>query len=153
MFRTMITLIHNNQRRTVKGRIAFCILILSVLISTSTRADYSYADSPEFELNLLSFSLDGTYGYADSPPFNLNLYPVNRGWADSNSFSYDGLMDFIPDITGDNKVDEDDLLLLIQQWLQEPEVPSADIAPKPLDNFVNICDFVLIAEHWLEGVE
>jgi hypothetical protein len=55
------------------------------------------------------------------------------------------------DIVPDGKINIDDLLVLIEQWLSAPGTPSADIAPQPLDNVVNIEDFALLAQHWLEG--
>jgi hypothetical protein len=58
------------------------------------------------------------------------------------------LGDFEPD--GD--VDFNDLTILVNQWLQIPGSPSADIAPQPGgDNFVDFRDFALFAESWLEG--
>lgn len=87
-------------------------LLAAMLVWTPARADYDYADSPEFELNLLSlpqgggaygvsdspeFWLDlrsfvtggGAYDYADSSVFPLDLYPVNRVWGDSGEFAFD----------------------------------------------------------------
>ena len=66
------------------------LILLSVILplSSSTLADYDYADSPEFALNLLTLPVGAGYDYADSSGFNLDLYPVNRGWADSNEFGY-----------------------------------------------------------------
>ncbi len=57
----------------------------------------------------------------------------------------------IADITGDNRVDWDDLKILAEQWLQHPSVPSADIAPTPPDGTVNFLDYAVLADHWLEG--
>ena len=60
------------------------------------------------------------------------------------------LGDFEPD--GD--VDFTDLMVLVNQWLQPPGNPSADIAPQPNgDNFVDFRDFALLAENWLVGIE
>ncbi len=56
------------------------------------------------------------------------------------------------DITGDNKVDLDDLEILVDQWLQSPGTPSADIVPPPDgDNIVNFLDFALLADNWLRA--
>ncbi len=55
------------------------------------------------------------------------------------------------DITGDGKVNYEDLEKLANQWLQPPGTPSADIAPSPVDGFVNFLDFAILANHWLEG--
>ncbi|MDD5010625.1 MAG: right-handed parallel beta-helix repeat-containing protein, partial [Phycisphaerae bacterium] len=54
------------------------------------------------------------------------------------------------DITGDGKVNFDDLRVLSEQWLQPPGMPSADIAPVPADGFVNFLDFALLAENWMK---
>lgn len=75
--------------------IAIFVTIMSIL-SPCVYADYDYADSPEFQLNLLSLPLGGAYDYADSSQFSLDLYPVNRGWADSSSFSFDWLANCEP---------------------------------------------------------
>jgi hypothetical protein len=72
--------------------------------------------------------------------------------AELNVYGTADVLEIPGDINGDDKVDEDDLLILIQQWLQGPGIPSADIAPEPLDDFVDLRDFALVAEHWLEGV-
>ncbi|MHC4497899.1 MAG: S8 family serine peptidase [Planctomycetota bacterium] len=56
-------------------------------------------------------------------------------------------------VAGDFEPDEDvdfaDLLVLIDQWLQTPGTPSADIAPLNGDNFVDFLDFAALAENWL----
>ncbi len=54
------------------------------------------------------------------------------------------------DITDDGAVNFEDLVVLVNQWLQAPGIPSADIAPPP-DGIVNFLDFAAFAEHWLEG--
>jgi hypothetical protein len=55
--------------------------------------------------------------------------------------------DFEPDCD----VDWDDLAVLVDQWLQPPGTPSADIAPLPEgDGIVDFLDFAILANHWLE---
>ncbi|GAH02780.1 unnamed protein product, partial [marine sediment metagenome] len=55
------------------------------------------------------------------------------------------------DITGEAGVDYEDLSILVDQWLQPPGIPSADIAPQPDgDNLVNFKDFAALAENWLK---
>lgn len=57
------------------------------------------------------------------------------------------------DINGDDKVDLDDLEILVDQWLQPPGTPSADIVPPPEgDNIVDFLDFALLAKYWLRGI-
>jgi hypothetical protein len=57
------------------------------------------------------------------------------------------------DFVIDGVIDELDLKVLVSQWLQEPGIPSADIAPWPKDGIINMLDFALLAERWLENVE
>jgi parallel beta-helix repeat protein len=60
---------------------------------------------------------------------------------------------FAGDINHNGKVDFEDLKVLIDQWLQPPGTPSADIAPLPTgDNIVNFLDFALLADNWLKGI-
>jgi hypothetical protein len=58
----------------------------------------------------------------------------------------------IGDITCDGKVNFKDMLVLANQWLQPPGIPSADLAPSPLDNFVNFLDFAVLANDWLSSI-
>ncbi|MHC4388899.1 MAG: hypothetical protein ACYSX1_09850, partial [Planctomycetota bacterium] len=62
--------------------------------------------------------------------------------------------DFRPagDVTGDCFVDFRDVAVLGGQWLDTPGSPSADIAPDPLDNFVDLYDLAVVVEDWLEGL-
>ena len=53
------------------------------------------------------------------------------------------------DINRDCYVEFDDLEILAGQWLQEPGIPSADIAPEGGDNIVDMLDFALLANQWL----
>jgi len=55
------------------------------------------------------------------------------------------------DITSDGKVNFEDLQAIADQWLQPPGIPSADIAPAPLDEFVDFLDFAALANHWWQG--
>jgi hypothetical protein len=57
------------------------------------------------------------------------------------------------DIDGDGEVGLPDVVIMVLQWLQAPGVPSADIAPEPLDNFVNGLDFAILEQHWLMCTE
>jgi hypothetical protein len=54
------------------------------------------------------------------------------------------------DINKSGIVEVGDLVILCQQWLQAPGDPSADIAPDPVDNFVDLRDFAALAEEWLK---
>ena len=50
-------------------------------------------------------------------------------------------------------MDIEDLNAVVNQWLQSPGAPSADIAPSPHDGKVDFLDFAAMAENWLFGVE
>ena len=57
----------------------------------------------------------------------------------------------IGDLTGDGRVDFEDLAMLAYKWLQPPDTSFADIAPEPEgDGIVNLLDFAFMALHWLE---
>jgi len=57
----------------------------------------------------------------------------------------------VGDVSGNGVVDFDDLGLLAQQWLGEPGVPSADIAPAPAgDGVVNFLDYAAFAASWAQ---
>lgn len=51
---------------------------------------------------------------------------------------------------GNCTVDLNDLVILIDQWLNEEESLSADIAPCFGDGLVDLRDFAVLANHWLE---
>ena len=56
------------------------------------------------------------------------------------------------DITADQQVDIADLAIMAGQWLDTPGLFSADIAPEPNgDGIVNLLDFALLSEQWLNG--
>jgi subtilisin family serine protease len=80
-----------------------------------------------------------------------NQYLLESGWSNvvsSRQCSIPG--DFEPDCD----VDWIDLMMIAEQWLQSPAVPSADIAPPPSgDGIVNFLDFAELAKHWLQGVQ
>jgi hypothetical protein len=63
-------------------------------------------------------------------------------------YHYVPLFENVADINEDWYVNEVDLLLMALQWLETPGIPSADIAPDPLDNFVNGLDFAVIQQNW-----
>ena len=63
-------------------------------------------------------------------------------------YHYVPLLENVADINGDWYVNEVDLLLMALQWLDAPGIPSADLAPVPLDNFVDYQDFGVIQQNW-----
>ena len=54
------------------------------------------------------------------------------------------------DIYCDGRVDFKDFAILGSQWLQEPDYPSADIAPDGGDSIVDFRDLDILVQHWLE---
>lgn len=78
------------------------ILVLHI-ISSEVNADFGWADSSPFNLNLSLYStgfqdsppfflnlLSYTTGFQNSQTFSLNLANVSRSWSDSDVFSYNG---------------------------------------------------------------
>jgi hypothetical protein len=68
-----------------------------------------------------------------------------------------GLLDYVDfireyntaDINQQGLVDMEDFLILSSQWQGEPNEPSADIAPEPADNWVDLLDLITLSENWL----
>ncbi len=58
------------------------------------------------------------------------------------------------DINCDNTVDYEDLVILLDQWLQPPDTPPyADVAPLPDgDGIADFLDFSAVGKHWMEDV-
>jgi hypothetical protein len=80
---------------------------------------------------------------------------VGAGWDDGgedNSGAAHVFLFLAADLNEDGLVNFLDFAILGGQWLQEPGVPSADIAPPPAgDNIVNILDLRAFVEHWLRS--
>jgi len=55
------------------------------------------------------------------------------------------------DLNCDASVNFEDFAILADQWLQPPGIPSADIAPSPVDGIVNYLDLAVLVENWLES--
>ena len=97
--------------------------------------------------------------YADpTPTIQLTIHidfdsTVQTGQAlDFTSYILIGTNSEIGDITGDNQVDMDDLMVLCEDWLSGNSL--ADIAPPPNgDGIVNFEDFKVIAENWLITID
>ena len=70
-----------------KTKLIVIMFLLSLLTTCPAIADFDWADSPTFHLDLLTVPPGGGYDYADSRSFAVELYPINRGWADSGQFS------------------------------------------------------------------
>ncbi len=87
--------------------LAFCLL------PSPAHADTTYADSPSFELNLLSFPAGGTGGFHDSSIFALDLRRVQRGWADSAEFILDSNLGDVTIVQAQSYRADDSSLLLV----------------------------------------
>ena len=57
------------------------------------------------------------------------------------------------DVNNDCQVNLVDLAIVSYQWLDEPGIPSADIAPPGGDGEVNSDDLLVVAANWLTGAE
>ena len=64
-------------------------------------------------------------------------------------YFYQTVNENVADLDDSGKVDFIDFRILASQWLQEPEEPSADIAPEVGDNIVNFLDLKVMADNWL----
>jgi hypothetical protein len=68
-----------------------------------------------------------------------------------------GLLDYVDfirqynaaDLNQQGLVDMEDFSILSFQWQGEPNEPSADIAPEPADNWVDLLDLITLSENWL----
>jgi hypothetical protein len=69
-------------------KIFFVSFVTACFCCNSVSADYDWADSDVFYLNLLTVPTGGTGDWADSASFALNLLRIHRGFADSGQFSY-----------------------------------------------------------------
>jgi hypothetical protein len=58
----------------------------------------------------------------------------------------------VADLDDDLDVDFVDYAILAGQWLEEPGVPSADIAPEGGDGIVNESDLAILVDEWLWGL-
>jgi hypothetical protein len=59
------------------------------LLSMEMGAIADWSDSPNFAVDLLSMEMGPIADWSDSPNFSVDLWPVNRGWGDSNTFTAD----------------------------------------------------------------
>ena len=83
-------------------------------------------------------SCDGNYYFFSRPDSTIaDIY-----WVDARAI-------FPPyDFIRNGKVDFNDLSVLAAYWLTDK--PSVDIAPVEPDGIVNLLDFAVFAQHWLE---
>jgi hypothetical protein len=90
-----------------------------------------------------------SYGECNVPEPNTGFMAIAAGFFHSLglkgcSFNLAG------DLYSDCVVNLEDLTILIDQWLQLPGTPSADIAPLPNgDGIVNFFDFAIMVGNWL----
>lgn len=61
---------------------------------------------------------------------------------------------YCPDINRDKRIDIEDLIHIVSEWLNQPFDLHVDMDPPPYgDNWVNFEDFKILSKHWLEGVD
>jgi hypothetical protein len=137
--------------------------------TTFTKGKYKYAMTENASKSLFKFDpIKGTFTFTATNvdltglccPLTIEIKIGNYvgvGKADENIIN--GSTKPIPlqlrrrvgDFEPDGDVDFADLAVLATQWLKNYKRLSADIYPIGGDGVVNLLDFVVIAEHWLEG--
>ena len=120
------------------------------IAGTGTNSSFVYSGTTPWISNQM---LPGHYTVDWDPlPSYLTLGSETK-YLISGSVSFVGTYSPESDITGDGKVDIEDLNAVVSQWLQSPSTPSADIAPSHHDGKVDFLDFAAMAENWLFGVQ
>ncbi|MCP4261997.1 MAG: hypothetical protein GY774_31520 [Planctomycetes bacterium] len=78
------------------------------------------------------------------------IHPTNAGaalMADMVAATILGSLRWPPDFNGDSKVNIEDLVILIERWVQNE--PSLDIAPPPFgDGIVDALDLEVVMQYW-----
>ncbi len=118
--------------------------------------DTSGIDSSWCTIDSTEILASGTY-YVILAPRSVGNYSFSVSATDgdispkttqqSDSF----MVSFYGDINEDGKVNLEDVSHIANQWFKPPSSPSADIAPSPVDGFVNFLDLAAFSEDWLEG--
>jgi hypothetical protein len=92
---------------------------------------------------------DNFDGEGNVPPPNTDFIAISAGAF--HSLGLRGcLFNLNGDLNNDCKVDLEDLKLLALQWLQPPDITSADIAPQPDgDGVTDFLDYATLANNWL----
>ena len=83
------------------------------------------------------FIVAGTTYSETSMGYDIYLAKVCSDGTSSADFNCDGIVYF------------DDLEVLLDQWLQSPTFPSADIYPEMGDRIIDFFDFAVLAHDWL----
>ena len=109
---------------------------------------------------LLAHSVRADFDYADSGAFTLDLYPVNRGWADSGSFGLDNSPPYcgdgqhaypLGDVDHNCRSDLLDLAVLTEHWgvMNCGEPSWCQWADLDRDGTVGLAELARLAESWL----
>jgi hypothetical protein len=113
--------------------------------------------SPLVELD--GFNMSAGLGVLAGEVLNIEFYheaEVDPGWPGWPEAGLDSTVRVdlnvcVPspaDIDASGYIDIGDLVIVALQWLRAPDIPSADIAPNPLDNFVDYQDFAVVEQRW-----
>jgi len=124
-----------------------------VLVSWQA-TDISGINSSWCTIDSNDYPASGTYYVILEPcavgNYNFVIFATDGDISPETSQSSDSFMvSFHGDINEDGEVNLEDINTMANQWLQPPGTPSADIAPSPVDGFVNFLDFAILAKDWL----
>jgi len=124
-----------------------------VLISWEAN-DISGINSSWCTIDANDFAASGTY-YVIVGPYAVGSYDFTVSATDGDispetyKYSKEFTIFIAGDINENGKVNFEDLAILADQWRQPPGTPSADIAPSPVDKFVDFLDLAILAKDWL----
>ncbi len=113
-------------------------------VSSSTDINWIAATELKLRANLSTDDPDNTPSLHDWSVSYAG--PCESSWSNvESSLQCDTLCDF----DNNYEINFADFAILAGQWQQEPNSPSADIAPEVLDNFVDFLDLAVFVEKWL----
>ena len=113
-------------------------------VNSSTDINWTAATELKLRANLSTDDPDNTPALHDWSVSYAG--PCESDWSNvESSLQCDTLCDF----DNNYEINFADFAILAGQWRQEPNSPSADIAPEVLDDFVDYQDLAVFIEKWL----